>query len=76
MHKYLYAGAEPVNLEDPSGDGFVDRVIAGILAVGLITANPEEQAILPHVEIETEAIFREAEKILEEVIGGSAPPPQ
>ena len=75
LHKYLYADTDPVNVEDPSGQGLFDRIVAGILAVGLFTASPEEQAVLPHVEIETEAIFQQAEQVLEEVIGGSAPPP-
>jgi RHS repeat-associated protein len=75
LHKYVYAGADSVNVEDPSGESLLDRLLAGILSVTLIAGNPEEQAAFPHVEIETEAMFQEAEHVLEEAVGGSAPPP-
>ena len=30
LHKYLYAGGDPVNVADPTGKGFVDTALAYI----------------------------------------------
>jgi hypothetical protein len=36
LHRYLYAGADPINRWDPSGRGFVDRAyLFGVVALGL-----------------------------------------
>jgi RHS repeat-associated protein len=37
LHKYSYAGADPVNRSDPSGKGFIDRALltAAVFMFGL-----------------------------------------
>jgi RHS repeat-associated protein len=77
LHKYLYAGADPVNLEDPRGEGFLQGLKRGILEYALILgliAEPAEEA-LPHVEVPIELIFRVAEEDLEIASKGLPSPP-
>jgi RHS repeat-associated protein len=77
LHKYLYAGADPVNLEDPRGEGFLQGLRRGaieyILILGLIS-EPAEEA-LPHIEVPVELIFKVAEEDLEIYSKGLPSPP-
>ena len=69
LHKYLYAGADPVNLEDPRGKKLIEYCLVACLVIG---AAAEEE--LPHVELEMEAIYEAAEEVLE-TYSGEPPPP-
>jgi RHS repeat-associated protein len=69
LHKYLYAGADPVNLEDPRGKKLIEYCLVACLVVG---AAAEEE--LPHVELEMGAIYEAAEEVLE-TYSGEPPPP-
>jgi RHS repeat-associated protein len=77
LHKYLYAGADPVNLEDPSGEGFIQGLKRGaieyLLILGLIS-EPAAEA-LPHVEVPVELILQVAEEDLEIYSKGLPSPP-
>jgi RHS repeat-associated protein len=70
LHKYLYAGADPVNFEDPSGEGRIERALVTlVITVGLLVEEPE--AALPHIELEgLEAIWDFASKVLVAAITG------
>ena len=59
LHKYLYAGADPVNFEDPRGEKLVEYA----LILSLIT-EPSAEA-LEHIEVPIELIFQVAEQDLE-----------
>jgi RHS repeat-associated protein len=78
LHKYLYAGANPVNLEDPSGEDVSRTLLSLVVVVGLMSewVTEEAEAILPHVEIENiEAIWEDAEKVLETACSAGGAPP-
>jgi hypothetical protein len=72
LHKYLYAGGDPVNLEDPSGDGFVENVLVGVLTFSFLVENPNE-AILPHIEVDIEYVLEEVEALVEKQSQGPGP---
>jgi RHS repeat-associated protein len=76
LHKYLYAGADPVNLEDPRGEGFIQGLKRGAIEYALILgliSEPAEEA-LPHIEVPVELIFQIAEEDLT-TFAGDPPPP-
>jgi RHS repeat-associated protein len=64
LHKYLYAGADPVNLEDPRGEGFGKGAIQYLLILSLL-AEPAADA-LEHIEPNIEFILEDAELVLED----------
>jgi RHS repeat-associated protein len=66
LHKYLYASSDPVNLEDPTGEASLGQYLSALLlSVSLAIGGPAGEAELPHVEVEVEYMFEEAEKVLE-----------
>ncbi len=77
LHKYLYTGADPVNLEDPRGEGFIQGLKRGALEYALILGLISEPAAeaLPHVEVPVELIFQVAEEDLEIYSKGLPSPP-
>ncbi len=77
LHKYLYAGADPVNLEDPRGEGFIQGLKRGAIEYALILGLISEPAAeaLPHVEVPIELIFQVAEEDLEIYSKGLPSPP-
>ena len=76
LHKYLYADGDPVNLEDPSGDATLTQYItAGVLAIRLFVASPEEQALEPHIEVEMKFIYEETARVIVNEIRMGPPTP-
>ena len=64
MHKYLYTGADPVNLVDPRGEG---PIIEWILALSLAAGPVMGEEVQPHVEIVTEFMEEIGEEVVEDV---------
>jgi hypothetical protein len=55
-----------VNLEDPTGEASLGQYLSALLlSVSLAIGGPAGEAELPHVEVEVEYMFEEAEKVLE-----------
>ena len=68
LHKYLYAGADPVNLEDPRGEGIIQGLKRGALEYALILSLVTEPVgeALEHIEPDIVYILENAELVLEE----------
>jgi len=73
LHKYFYAGADPVNLDDPSGETLRERVMTSLLLIGALFSEgvDKAEAVLPHIEVEIEAIWEDAEKVIRVIAAGS-----
>ena len=63
LHKYLYTGADPVNLVDPRGEGAIEWILATCLAAGPVMG----EEVQPHVEVVTEFMEEIAEQVVEDV---------
>ena len=73
LHKYLYAGADPVNLEDPRGESFKKGAMEYFLILSLVTQPVTEELV--HIEPDLVYMFEEAELALVEEAPLVTPPP-
>jgi RHS repeat-associated protein len=62
-HKYLYTGADPVNLVDPKGESYLEYILALSLATGQVM----EEEPAPHVEVVVEFMEEIAEQVVEDL---------
>jgi RHS repeat-associated protein len=65
LHKYLYAGGDPVNLKDPTGEATLVEWARSLVLSVMLACGPMDECELPHVELDMEAVYKTLEEVFE-----------
>jgi RHS repeat-associated protein len=74
LHKYLYAGGDPVNITDPTGNGFFAKLWRAVVVTALLAIGEGGPPALQSGHLEIEEVWEEAIAVAEKAAGWTPNP--